>query len=440
MVRTTEHKAIPEKRHAPFASGFLNTLVLRWRTLFRYGMAGALLLFAFSFLRPHIYSATTTVLPPEKQGVGGMMALLASSSALDILKGEAASNPALEQFKTVIDSRSVAEEVAKDPRIHAWFSKQDTSTKHITDAVLGSLTSEALRIGMMTVSTQVAAPLFASRVQLDSARNMAAYLANKYVEELDRFNRDRLLTSAHATRVFVEGEYRTRLAQLDTAYLRLEQFQEGHQAIALPEQLSATVSAAAKLTGRIQELEMQRNVEERELGEGSPRLKTLDAGIDAAKDQLRKYDDGGVGDYVLALKNVPALSRELASLLRETKVLEQVSAFLRQELEQDRINEQRDLPSLQVLDSAQPQSERTSPNRLMHASIGLILGFLIGLFLVFTRGYAADVRENPESHYRFLNFIRTARNGNRAQLLKPMVPQTSGASNGNSAVRVTERM
>src|SRR5438046_10412373 len=109
-------------------------------------------------------------------------------------------------------------------------------------------------------------------------------------------------------------------------------------------------SADAKLAGQIQEFEMQRNVEEHELGPGSPRIQTIQAAIDAAKVELQKYDDGGAGDYVLALKNVPALSRELAGNLREVKVLEQVTGFLRQELEQDRITEQRDLPSLPVLD------------------------------------------------------------------------------------------
>jgi len=427
------------KSKAPFASRFLNTFAQHWKTLFRYSIIGAFLLLAFSFIRPQIFESTATVLPPEKQSMGGMMAFLASSSsALDILKGEAASNPALEQFKTVIDSRSVAEEVAQDPSIHVWFSKDDTSHTGIVNAIQAALKSEALRTGMLTVSTSVAAPRFASSAEIDSARKMSAYLTNKYVQELDRFNRDRLLTSAHNTRVFVEQEHKNRLVQLDSAYARLQQFQEAHQAIALTEQLGATVAAAAKLTGRVQELEMQRNVEERELGAGSPRIRSLDAAIEAAKEELQKYDDGGAGNYVLALKDVPALSREFAKLVRETKVLEQVTAYLRQELEQDRVNEQRDLPSLQMLDAAQPPLHRSSPSRGLHVLTGLLLGLIVGTGVISTRRFKDDVRDRPEVHYRFINFVRTARKGSAADLLPALKPQSTGGANG-AMTRAAER-
>src|SRR5438105_15758236 len=97
---------------------------------------------------------------------------------------------------------------------------------------------------------------------------------------------------------------------------------------------------------------MQIGIEERELGPNSPRMKVRQAERDAEKSELQKFDDGGAGEYIIALRNAPALSRELAGLVRETKVLEQVTGFLRQELEEERINEQRDLPSLQVLDPA----------------------------------------------------------------------------------------
>src|SRR2546428_41085 len=132
----------------PFGSNFFHTISIGWKTIAISAFAGAIMLWCFSFVQPQVFEATTTVLPPEKQGVGGMLALLASSSALDILKGETSSNPALEQFKTVIDSRSVAEEVAKEPVVHRYFGKRDTSFKGITNAVQGSMTSEALRIGM----------------------------------------------------------------------------------------------------------------------------------------------------------------------------------------------------------------------------------------------------------------------------------------------------
>jgi tyrosine-protein kinase Etk/Wzc len=383
---------------------------------------GAALLFLYAKTLPEAYEATATVLPPERTGSGGMLAFLASSSsALDLLKSATGGeNPALDLYKTIIESRTMSEDVEKDSTIHAYFQRSDTTLKGHVDRLRGSLKSEALRTGMFTVTVKMGTGRFPTAKERDSARMMTAYIANAFVNALDRYNRERLMTSARATRIFIEGEYHNKMAALDSAYARLQAFQEEHKAISLPEQLTATVSAAAKIAAQIQQTEMQIDVEQHELGANSPRLKLLREQADAAKSQLAKFDDGGAGDYIIALRNAPALSRELAGLLRETKVLEQVCVYLRQQFEEQRINEERDLPSLQVLDKAQTPLVPVSPNKKLYALAGLLLGLLGSVAYIRVSTYVRDVRERPGQHWRIVNVARTVRHGKRATLLEPM--------------------
>ena len=407
---------------------FLTFAARRWKRIVLFGIGGALALALFSYTRPQVFEATATVLPPEQEGVGGLLSFLSSSSAssaLSLLGGNFGGSPTLDLFKTIIESRSVAEDVASDDAIHAFFLRRDTSRKAIVNTLNGSVHGDALRTGELSISVRISAPKFSSSVELDSTRRMTAYVANKFIEALDRFNRDRLMTSAKTTRIFVQQEYTAKLAELDSAYGRLQQFQEVHGAIALPEQLAATVGAAAKLTSQMEQLEMQRNVEARELGPHDPRIRALDAEKEAAQEELNKYDSGGVGEYVLALNSAPELSREMAGYLREVKVLEQVTAYLRGELEQDRISEQRDLPSLQVLDAALPPTGPSSPNRKLYAITGLLLGLTLSIVLTTLEHFYRDVRERPLAHYRLINVWASIRYGNRAELLVPMQPQTT---------------
>lgn len=395
---------------------------------------GAVILVGYSLTLPKKFSASSTVLPPERQGMGGMLAsFLSNSPIFEMLKGEGTQNPTTDLFKTVIDSRSVSEEVARDPVINAYLARTvhragglaDTTIKWMGETVRGAMMSEGLRTGQFIVTVTLATPRFPSAKELDSTRIMSAYITNKYVEALDRFNRDRLLTSAKGTRIFIEGEYDKRMVQLDSSYRRLQAFQQEHQAIALPEQLAATVGAAAKLTGEIQKIETALRVEERELGPSAPTVKTLNAELEEAKNQLQKYDDGGAGEYILALKSAPELTRELAGLMRETKVLEQISAYLRSELEQQRIAEQRDLPSLQTLDGAVAPTAPTGMGRTTFAIIGVLLGLIVGTLFVLIRQFVRDVRTRPEAHYRLINLIRTIQKGEHAVLLAPLDPQTT---------------
>src|SRR5687767_4390503 len=50
-----------------------------------------------TYLMRHYYSSMATLLPPEKQAMGGLMSFLTGSGALDLMKG--AENPATDMFK-----------------------------------------------------------------------------------------------------------------------------------------------------------------------------------------------------------------------------------------------------------------------------------------------------------------------------------------------------
>jgi hypothetical protein len=116
-------------------------------------------------------------------------------------------------------------------------------------------------------------------------------------------------------------------------------------------------------------------------------------------------------------------------------VLEQVTGYLRQELEQDRISEQRDLPSLQLLDPARPPMKRSSPNRIIYAVVGVLLGFSFGAGRVLYKSFRQDVNDRPDAHHRFINLIQTLRRGKKASLMFPIVPQTTDSISAEKLLR-----
>jgi hypothetical protein len=141
-----------------------------------------------AYLLPQHFEASSTALPPEKSGAGGMIsALLSNSLAADFLKGS--ENPTLDLFKTIVESRNVAQEVAKDPKVHAFCAKQDTSMDGIVDRLRRSVQGEALRTGMFTVTVDLTTGMAPGGDEAERTREMSAYVANKFVSELDRFNR-----------------------------------------------------------------------------------------------------------------------------------------------------------------------------------------------------------------------------------------------------------
>ena len=410
-----EEKELPiVSKSDPHILEWFTVLALHRKKVIFISFLGGALLLGFGFLMPVVFESQVTILPPEKQsGVGSLMSFLAGSSALDMMKSQ--ENPALDLFKNILDSRMAAEEVADDPRINRYLSTFDTSKLGKAGMLHDALTSEPLRNGMLNVTVDLPTHWLAASDEIDSARKLSAYVANLFVSKLDKFNRERLSTTAHNTRVFVESQYQIRMHQLDSLYTLFQQFQEEHKTISLSEQLNSTVSAAAMLAAQLQQNEIQLGVEERELSPNSSRMQTLKAQIEAARDALKKYDDGSVGEYSIALRSVPELSRRVANFTREIKLLEQVSGYLRQQLEQERINEQRSLPSLQVLDNAIPPQKKSSPHKLALLILGCIVGFAFSIFYVSMNTYYEAVRTNPEEHRRYLNFVDAIRGRKRSR-------------------------
>jgi hypothetical protein len=184
---------------------------------------------------------------------------------------------------------------------------------------------------------------------------------------------------------------------------------------------------------------MQLGVEKHELNSGSMRVEMLQNQLNETKKALAKYDDGGVGEYVIALKNVPALARQLAHYTREVKLLETICAFLRQQVEQEKIAEQRDLPSLQILDEAETPLRRSSPRRGQMLILGTVSGFALSILLVLVLRYRDDIRANPLAHTKFINFSRAIRSGKRAKLVEIPVTQTAHTSSLEHAPAITDR-
>jgi tyrosine-protein kinase Etk/Wzc len=212
------------------------------------------------------------------------------------------------------------------------------------------------------------------------------------------------MTSARYMRQFTESEYQKRMAQLDTAYRNLQSFQEEHKTISLTEQLQATVQSAALLASQVQQLEIQLGVEQRELTPSAARVEMLRAQLEEAKRQLSRYDDGSIGEFSIALNQAPELIRKLAGLTREVKLLETISAFMRQQLEQERLNEHRNIPTFTILDSAIVPKRKSSPKRLVALILSIFVGIAFSGIYVGYKRFRTSVEQNPDDHRKYLAF------------------------------------
>jgi uncharacterized protein involved in exopolysaccharide biosynthesis len=204
------------------------------------------------------------------------------------------------------------------------------------------------------------------------------------VEELNRLVSDVSTSSARRERIFIEQRMASVKADLDEAEKRFGAFASKNTALDIKEQAKAMVEAGAVLQGQLIAAQSELEGLLQVYADGNVRVRAARARIDELKRQLQKM--GGTdaalssqspapGELYPSIRKLPLLGVEWADLYRRMKIQETVFELLSQQYELSRIEEAKEIPTVNVIDPANLPEKKSWPPRL------LIIGLLTVLAL-----------------------------------------------------------
>ncbi|HOT98414.1 MAG TPA: Wzz/FepE/Etk N-terminal domain-containing protein [bacterium] len=360
--------------------------------------AGALLL---AFLLPRRYVAVTTLLPPPEQQSSAMAGLLSDIKVPGIALPEQSTTSDI--FLEMLRSRSVGERV-----LQRRFAVKGDSLPLLR--ILGARNIES---GLQKMSKRAVFVLSKKSVMTISVEMgnpaLAADVANAYVEELDRVNREKSVSRAKNSRLYIENQLRETQQHLAAITRQLAEYQRGRRAISLEEQVKAAITQSGEVKGQIIAKEIGLNVMLQSMKPENPLVVRARQELEGLK---RKYNDLQVGargeppnDLFMPTAAVPELGVQLAELVREVKIQETVWELLNSQYYQARIEEARDTPTVQVLDRAVPPRWPSSPRKKVLAAVLGILAGLGTIFYAFILEYAGQLDRRPAEKARWQEFF-----------------------------------
>jgi uncharacterized protein involved in exopolysaccharide biosynthesis len=395
---------------------YFNVIIKRRRLILRNTIIAGVAIAVLSFLLPSTYTATTTLLPPDEGGQQGLRGLLANTPiSLLPLPGIPATSS--EIFVEILKSRSVAEGVLgrkykfKNKTLDLYeiwdleSKEQATSRLHKRTKILSN------EQGIIQVSVELRNP------------ELAAQVANAFVDELDRVNQEKSFSKAKNSRVYIEQQLKETEINLKKASEALAEFQSKYKAVALEEQTKVAIEKAGEIKGTIMVKEVQLEVARQTMKPDNPMVIRLQKELDELKKQYEHIQFGNAvpyqeqKDYFIPFSDVPEVGRQLAELLREVKVQETVWQLLNQQYYTAKIQEARDTPTVQILDEAVPPEKRTSPKRKLLVLVGSFLTFFFSIFWAFVLEYVEKVKEKEEEYKKF-NHIAGALRDDYQQISK----------------------
>lgn len=360
----------------------IHVIIINWKTIIKLTIGTGLVICVYLFfISPKTYNASVTILPPaESDQMSGLGSLLSGGNVGDFLTGKLAPGNS-QLFMEILKSRTAAEYVIRKNNLLEYYAADniDEASKELQENLNLDLSKEGIIRLSVNITTNPLPMIYSDE---DSIKQLSSNVSNSYVEALDKINREKVSYRAKRAREFIEQQLTLTKTELDSAEIRLMRFQKMNKTISLPEQLTSAIESAAKLKAEIVNTEIEIGLLEPNLRPDNQVIVALRKKLSELQKEYKKFDIGA-DDYLVAFNEAPELGMELAKLLREVKIQNEVYLLLQQQYYKEKIQENRDVPTIDILDEAIPPLKKESPRVVFSTIVGSIFAFLlVSLFFV----------------------------------------------------------
>jgi len=343
---------------------------------------------------PKWYRAKTSILPSQQDqniGLSGNFAQFAMSSAGFELPMMATPS---DVYATMLKSETVGRAVIDELGLLDYYHEKSMQRclLYLKDKTKVSVTGE----GVIELYFQ------------DKNPEMAAKVANSYIQHLDEVNREVRSGKARSDREFIYGRLQTTKADLDSAQARLLSFQNENEAVDLEKQRDLILEAASGIKTQLALTKVALDVKKKAYSADHPEVIRLETEIRELERQLATLENGdGDASYLnLPLSSIPRLSAEYAELKAEANLQEKVYMMLTELYEEARIKEQKDTPTISVLEKAYPPEIKYKPKRSLIVVLAFFGALALAVFISLFADYLENLRRISPSDFELMDQAR----------------------------------
>jgi len=330
-----------------------------------------------ALLLPKVYSSTVSILPPQQDSMSSAMGL----GALSQMPGGMGALSGLLDIKTpadlwvgILKSNTVMDAMIDRFDLKTLYDKKTLDETRLNLKENYKILKAKEGIIALTV--------------LDKDPKRSAQMANAFIEELDKLNTERGMSSGKRTRVFVERRLQETKEELSKSEEAVKLFLEKNKAIKLDDQSKAIISAIGDVKGVLMAKQVELQTFLSFATPTHPQAQLLRVEVEGLEQKMRELEEGESGkrgskNIFIPTDKMPSLGLQYVRLLRTNKVQETLYAFLTQQYETARIQEAKDSSTVQVLDIAKAPERKTKPKRALIVLLSTFTALFLSIFIVF---------------------------------------------------------
>ena len=381
--------------------GTLGSFILFWKSrifILKNVIIVTLSAIIISLLLPKWYASKAVVLSSG----AGQFNFLSSISPIPVADfGLSTINEDINNFIAILQSRTVKEYMVKKFNLVDRYKQRDI--EFAIESFEEKMELEVTEEGTLEITIIDKEPLIAKE------------MVNEVLFMLDQINQSIGMEAGKYNREFLENRININKKDLEKAELALKTFQEKTGIIDLVAQLSSTMQMSAQaynsifeaytaLYAKKVETETELAVAKTTLSNNNPTIMQLEKLLNEQSIQLdqlmirldeklqyllsnispTQIDTIPNIEFSVSFNTLPSLGLENARLIREVELQNVIQQILIPQFEQAKLEETKNIPTLQIIDKPKVALNKTKPKRSLIVIGSTIMSFLMSLIFVYT--------------------------------------------------------
>jgi tyrosine-protein kinase Etk/Wzc len=309
---------------------------------------------AFFIMEPKFQSVAVVKTTTKSSGLSSLLGASASGMAdlgdLGDLTGGSASKE-LALYENILSSRRNIEEVLIKFKLN-----DEWEFKYFQDAIKNFRT-EVLEIKKDKMAGTLEIGI------LDKDPQRAKEMAEFMITQLNKINIDLNVQNAKNNRVYIEERYNISRVNLKKAEDSLKSYQDIY-GIAPELQTKAVTEAEIKLEADVKTEEVKLDLLKKILNPDQSEVKMQEEKISAMKKQYEEIKNSNDPSSTLRLKGKPDIIVGYLRRVREVEIQNKIMLFLLPLYEQAKIEENKQMPSVLILDQPFVPEKKAKPKRI----------------------------------------------------------------------------
>lgn len=350
------------------------------------------------------YTSVASIIPPKRsEGIFGDIAGF-SSTIKDISRtlGGRLGNVSEEAYNylVILQSRSASEKVINKFNLREVYEIDDDDP---FEDVVGELEDN------VDFTVEDEGNILISVTDTDSVR--AADMANYYVEILNEINTTLSIREARSNREYIEKRFvqlQSDIAEIEDS---LKKFSQEYNVLEMEEQYKAAITVAAELKAQTEFAKIERDLLKKNLSDDNPLVQQANLKVEELNKRLTEMKFGENKDLESSLnlfvpfKDIPKAGIQYLRLMRDYEIQNKLLEFIYPVYEQAKIEEQKNIPAVLVLDKALPPEKKSSPKRSIIVLSAFLLSFLFSVgYAIFKNSYET-IQQDEIRYARIKNDI-----------------------------------